>query len=81
MGDDIYKSGVIHDLVCMEEAHSSPWLSSGSPEKKRKKERKEKISSNWVEKDVGLRFPLTILQKFILVELTNVGDGKIGPQF
>lgn len=52
----------------------------GKP-REEKKERTEKISSNWVEKDVGLRSPLTILQEFILVELTNVGGGKIGPQF
>lgn len=48
----------------------------GKP-REEKKERKEKISSNWVEKDVGLRSPLTMLQEVILVELTNVGGGKL----
>lgn len=30
---------------------------------------------------MGLRPPLTILQEVILVELTYVGGGKIGPYF
>jgi hypothetical protein len=34
---------------------------------------KKEISSNWVEKSMGLRPSLTILKEVILVELTHVG--------